>query len=77
MSNKFKQMLEQLPTFIVLGIAIALIIGVFIMLSYVVVWGLLLGGIIWLVVVIKNYLSPVISSSKHEDGRIIEHDDDK
>jgi hypothetical protein len=77
MSNKFKQMLEQLPTFIILGIAIALIVGVFVMLSYVVVWGLLLGGIIWLVVVIKNYLFPVISSNKHEKGRIIEHDDDK
>lgn len=76
MNNKFKQMLEQLPTFIILGIAIALIIGLFIMLSYVIVWGLLLGAIIWLVVVIKNYLSPFLSSKKNE-GRIIEHDDKK
>jgi len=76
MNNKFKQMLEQLPTFIVLGIAIAIIIGLFIMLSYVLVWGLLLGAIIWLVVMIKNYFFPPTSQDKHT-GRIIEHDEDE
>lgn len=76
MNNKFKQMLEQLPTFIILGIAVAMIIGLFIMLSYVLVWGLLLGAIIWLVVMIKNYLFPTPSQDKHE-GRVIEHEDDE
>ena len=74
MNEKMKQMLEQLPTFIILGIAIALIIGLFIMLSYVIVWGLLLGGIIWLIVMIKNYFFP---PSTKTDGRIIEHDDEQ
>jgi len=74
MNEKFKQMLEQLPTFIILGIAIALLIGLFVMLSYVVVWGLLLGGVIWIIFLIKNYFLPSASSDKH-DGRIIEHDD--
>lgn len=76
MNNKFKQMLEQLPTFIILGIAVAMIIGLFIMLSYVLVWGLLLGAIIWLVVMIKNYFFPAPLQGKHE-GRVIEHDDDE
>ncbi len=76
MNEKLKQMLGQLPTFIILGIAIALLIGLFVMLSYVVVWGLLLGGVIWLIVMLKNYLFPPPSSEKN-DGRIIEHDDDQ
>lgn len=75
MNEKVKQMLGQLPTFIILGIAIALLIGLFVMLSYVVVWGLLLGGVIWLIVMLKNYLFP--SSPDKNDGRIIEHDDDQ
>ena len=74
MNNKLKQMLELLPTFIIMGIAIALIIGLFIMLSYVVVWGLILGGLLWVGVVIKNYLCPSQSVSKNK-GRIIEHND--
>lgn len=76
MNNKFKQMLELLPTFIILGIAIAMVIGLFIMLSYVLVWGLLLGAIIWLVVMIKNYFFPQSSQDK-KAGRVIEHDDDE
>lgn len=72
MNNKLKQMMELLPTFIIVGMAIALIIGMFIMLSYVVVWGLVFGGLLWIGVVIKNYLFPSQSKTK-SDGRIIEH----
>ncbi len=74
MNNKLKQMLEMLPTFMILGIAIAMIIGLFIMLSYVLIWGLLIGAIIWLVVMIKHYFFPHASQDKA--GRIIEHDDE-
>ena len=74
MNNKLKLMLELLPTFMMVGIAIALIIGLFIMLSYVVVWGLILGGILWVGVLIKNYLFPSATLRKNE-GRIIEHHD--
>ncbi len=73
MNNKLKPMLDLLPTFITIGIAIALIIGLFIMLSYVVVWGLLLGSILWIGVVIRNYFFPSKSPIQQE-GRIIEHD---
>jgi membrane protein YdbS with pleckstrin-like domain len=76
MNNKLKQMLEQLPAFIILGIAIAVVVGLFIMLSYVLVWGLILGAIIWLGVVIKNYIFPSSVSDKNA-GRVIEHDDDE
>jgi hypothetical protein len=62
--------------FIILGVAISLIIGLFIMLSYVLVWGVVLGAIIWLAVMIKNYLFPS-QASEARKGRIIEHKDKK
>ncbi len=76
MNNKLQQLLEQLLPFIILGIAIALVIGLFIMLSYVFIWGALLGAIIWLGFAIKNYLFPSSSNDKNE-GRIIDHKNDK
>lgn len=72
--NKIQELIEQLVPFIVLGIAIALIIGLFIMVSYVLIWGLVLGGIIWVGVAIKSLLFPSKSSGKNE-GRVIEHKD--
>ncbi len=73
MNNKLQELFEQVIPFIVLGIAIALIIGLFIMLSYVLFWGILLGALIWVAVLIKNYLFPSLPSKK--EGRVIEHDD--
>ena len=74
MNNKIKQVFEQLLPFIVLGMSIALVIGLFIMLSYVLVWGVILGAGLWIAVMIKNYLFPSYAPKKSE-GRIIEHDD--
>jgi hypothetical protein len=73
MNNKIQQMLAQIPSFLVLGIAIALIVGLFIMLSYVLIWGVFLGGIIWIAMVIKNFLFPRLTNKK--EGRILDHDD--
>lgn len=66
-------MLAQIPSFLVLGIAIALIVGLFIMLSYVLVWGIFLGGLIWIAMLIKNLLFPRLTNNKK--GRILDHDD--
>ncbi|KTD23011.1 hypothetical protein [Legionella londiniensis] len=73
MNNKFQQLLEQLIPFIVLGIGIALAIGLLIMFSYVLVWGVLIGGVIWLVYFIKNYFFPGPSENQKK-GRVIEHE---
>lgn len=73
MNKSLTQIFAPLLPFIILGIAIALFIGLFIMLSYVLVWGIVLGGIFWLVAMIKNYLFPSYPADK-KDGRIIEHD---
>ena len=74
MNNKVKHIFEQLIPFIVLGVAIALIIGLFIMVSYVLIYGIILGAVIWLGFAIKNLLTPSSRASKHE-GRIIDHRD--
>ena len=73
MDNKLQTFFEQLIPFIILGIAIALVVGLFIMLSYVLVWGLIIGGVIWLVAMIKNYFYKAKTSDK---GRVIEHDEE-
>ncbi|MFT4060350.1 MAG: hypothetical protein QM652_12480 [Legionella sp.] len=83
MSNKFQvpKIFETLVPFIVAGIAIALFIGLLFMFSYVVIWGLIIGGTLWLISVIKELIFPSnpkpITSLKKSKGRIIEHDDKK
>jgi hypothetical protein len=74
MSHKKQQIYEQIIPFIILGIATAVVIGLFIMLSYALIWGVILGGIFWLASLVKNYLFPsAVKATKA--GRIIEHDD--
>jgi hypothetical protein len=77
--HPFKQFLAQLLPFLFLGVAFALLIGIFIMLSYVLFWGLIIGVVLWIVARIKLALmhhktQPTKPISK--TGRIIEHDDD-
>lgn len=76
MDDKLQQFLKSLVPFIAIGFAIALAISLLVMFSYVLVWGLLIGGILWIFSLIKNYFYPTQTIEKHE-GRIIEHDDQK
>ncbi|HHF7366904.1 TPA: hypothetical protein ACPSKY_002026 [Legionella bozemanae] len=72
---------ENLVPFLVAGVAIALFFGLLFMFSYVLVWGLLIGGVLWLITAIKQYLFPDKSNKTEvihkNQGRIIEHDDKK
>lgn len=74
MNEKLHGFLQQLIPFLILGISIALVIGLFIMFSYVLVWGLLIGGILWVIALVKSYLFPS-NTSNETKGRIIEHND--
>lgn len=74
MNNSLKQALEGLVPFVLLGIAVSLVIGLFIMFSYVLIWGLFIGGVLWLTSLIKNYFFPA-KTDNSELGRIIEHKD--
>ena len=71
--NKLELFFEQLIPFVLLGIAIAFTVGLIIVFSYVLMWGILLGGIIWIVFIIHHYFSS--RSSGKRDGSIIEHND--
>lgn len=75
MNQKLERLFQQLIPFLMAGIAIALLIGLFILFSYVLVWGLIIGAVLWLVAFVKSYF---FSSSKKEistKGRIIDHRD--
>ncbi|WED43211.1 hypothetical protein [Legionella cardiaca] len=74
MNEKFDRLLQQLIPFLIAGIAIALVIGLFIMFSYVLIWGLVIGGVLWLIYFVKNLLFPV-KKEEPAKGRIIEHND--
>ncbi|MCC5016276.1 MULTISPECIES: hypothetical protein [Legionella] len=74
MNEKLQRLLENIVPFLMLGIAIALVIGLFIMFSYVLIWGLLIGGILWAISFVKSYFFPSNTPTKTE-GRVIEHND--
>lgn len=73
--NRFQKIIEQITPFLLLGIGIAFAIGMLILFFYVLVWGILIGGIIWLAYFIKNYFFPANKPKTRTKGRIIEHDD--
>ncbi len=64
MNEKLQRLLENIVPFLMLGIAIALVIGLFIMFSYVLIWGLLIGGILWAISFVKSYFFPVMCPQK-------------
>ena len=74
MKNNVKKIVDLIIPCLIIGFALALFIGLFIMLSYVFLWGIVIGAIIWIGLTIKSYFSPAPTSNK-KNGRIIEHKD--
>lgn len=80
MPPSIKQFLQQLPPFILIGISIALAVGIFIVFSYVLIWGVLIGAILWGANVFVEYLKSANiipnknKATKSSRGRIIDHD---
>ena len=72
-----QRLTEQLLPYFVLGIAIALLIGVCIILSYLLLWGVLIGALLWTVAWLKQHFSKKTKLSHHKTGRIIEYHDIK
>ncbi|ARG96455.1 hypothetical protein [Legionella micdadei] len=77
MNGKVERIFQNLIPFLILGIAIALVIGLFIMFSYVLMWGFLIGSVMWAIYSVKNFLFPrqVSKPPVKTKGRIIEHND--
>ena len=72
-----KKILESLVPFIVIGLAIAVCVALLFMFFSIAIWGVLIGGILWIGAIVKQYLFPSTPAPKKEEGRIIEHDDRK
>lgn len=74
----FKKILDSLLPFVIIGFGIALCIGLLFMFFSVAIWGVLIGGILWLATIAKNYFFPSEQKmTSIDEGRIIEHDDKK
>lgn len=64
--------------FVMLGIAITVGIVLLFIFFYLAFWGVLVGGVLWLSVVAKNYFFPTKHTAPvKKDGRIIEYDERK
>ena len=71
--NQFLQRITaNFIPFVILGIAVAIMIGFFILFSYVLLWGLLIGFVLCLAVSIKQYFFPNKKNITFR-GRIIEY----
>lgn len=81
MNSKFPRtkIFDTLIPFIMIGMAVALFLALLFLFSYVLIWGLILGGILWLIATIKQYLFPPAKTETEiittkQEGRIIDHD---
>ena len=70
----FGQALITLVPYIMLGVAIACIIGLFILSYYLLLWGLIIGATLWVFALLKRYLFSEKQAIKKHKGRIIDHD---
>ena len=74
MKNRPPKNVENVIPFITIGFFIALFVGLLFVFSYVLIWGLFIGFILWIIAIIKQHL---FSKKPNKEGRIIEHDDKK
>lgn len=72
-----KKIIESLIPFMLIGVAIALCVGLLLLFFSIAIWGLVIGGVLWLATLVKQYLFPSPSKASKEEGRIIEHKDNK
>lgn len=77
MSNAVEKFLSKLMPFFILGVTLAVTLGLFFVFSYVIFWGLLFGGVLWLLSTIRQFFVAKPPQEKKREGRIIEHDNRK
>ena len=78
MSNKSKQFISQFLPYIFVGVRLAVFVARAIILSYVLIWGLIVGTILFIIAAIKNKFfnkKPAANDPEQPQGRIIEHDE--
>ena len=78
MKNQRISFIDSLVPFLIIGVSIAVFVALMVLLSYVILWGLLIGGILWVVLFIKEKLFPSKKPRPEEKkGRIIDYDEIK
>lgn len=70
----FRQLRHNLGPCILLGIAIATTIGISLLFFYLLVWGVLIGSVICLYLVIKQYFFKSAPPHQRVSNRIINHE---
>ncbi len=76
MNDKLEKIIENVVPFIVIGVGIAIVIALLFMFFYIAIWGVVIGGILYLAALAKQYFFSG-ESAKKTQGRVIEHDDKK
>lgn len=77
MNHKIQRIFAQLFPYVLVGIAISMAVGILIMLSCILMWGLIIGGVLWVGTLIKQALFPSEQPQQEGKGRIIEHNDNR
>lgn len=78
MNDKLQKIIENVIPFMVIGVGIAILIGLLFMFFYLFIWGVLIGGVLWIAAIAKEYFFPSKEKPvQKEQGRVIEHDDKK
>lgn len=73
---KHESIFEKVMPYITVGIFIALAIVGIILLSYLLIWGAIIGLVIYAIAYVKERFFPSKKPVKHEQkGRTIDHDD--
>jgi hypothetical protein len=70
----FKKILDSLLPYVLIGVGIAIAVGLLFMFFSIAIWGIVIGGVLWIGAMVKQYFFPA-PSQKDDAGRIIEHDD--
>ncbi|QDQ40385.1 hypothetical protein E3226_008265 [Legionella geestiana] len=78
MNDKLQAILNSVFPFMIAGVGIAMAIAVLIFFYNVIIWGILIGAVLWAGVFIKNLLMPeaLNTPKSRSKGRIIEHEKD-
>ena len=73
-----KNLLAKILPFLFLGIMLVILVVGFILLSYLLIWGAIVGLVLFVIAWIREKLFPsrqLTKTTKPKSGRIIDHDD--
>ena len=73
----FGQLIITILPYIIAGIAITFAIGLLILFYYVVIWGIVIGIVLWLAAFIRRHLFKKNTPIQPHTGRVINHDQNR